>query len=630
MERITYETLGPPAIPTPPWPEATAATMHGPVVTETGTTFRVWAPGHRVELALYDESARPERVSLRERRPMRSLDGGFHALKVPEAREGALYAFYVEGEGPFPDPASRAQPFGVHGPSRVVDTARLRPRPFPGRALDELILYELHVGTATPEGTFLALAERLDAIAELGVTAIEVMPIADFPGRRNWGYDGVAPFAPARCYGTPEDLAALVDAAHARGLAVILDVVYNHLGPDGNYLRAFSPYYFTDRACTPWGDAIDFATPASAPVRAFVIENALQWVIDYGVDGLRLDATHAIFDPTTPHILSELAETVRAAAGDRHVVVIAEDERNEARLVTPRSEGGLGLSAVWADDFHHEVRRILAGDHEGWFEDFRGDLDELVELLRDGWLYQGQRSRVRGGPRGTPIAQIPPERLVYCLQNHDQVGNRARGERLHHDVDLASVRAATVLLFALPYTPMLFAGQEWAARTKWPYFTDHDQELGARVAAGRRQELAAFRAFAEREIPDPQDVATFEAAKLDWSETTRSPGREVRALHRALIALRRDEPAMRNRLRASFQVARRGNALVVERRPLDARDRSLTFVIALTGGCDVEVGRAEIVLDSEAIGGGLAAIVEDDRLVFRSAGGVVLGSVAPA
>lgn len=621
--------------------------VHGarPLLDGTGVAFRVWAPSRAaVDLVLYEPASHPPREARRIR--MSRHDDGFHACTAPGARAGALYAYVLDGEGPFPDPASRFQPLGVHGPSQVVDPATFRwtDAQFRGCPLEDLVIYEVHVGTATREGTFRALIDRLDHVRALGATAIELMPIGDFPGQRGWGYDGVALFAPARCYGTPEDLAALVDAAHARGLAVLLDVVYNHLGPDGNYLRQFSPQYFTDRHATPWGDAVNYDGPGSDAVRAFVLENATAWIRDYHFDGLRLDAAHAIVDDGSgTHVLAAIAQIARAAASGREVVVIAEDERNEARLVRDAAHGGLGLDGVWADDFHHEVRRIVAGDDEAWFEDFAGTLDELVLILRRGWLYEGQPTKREGRPRGTPAFDVAPRRLVHCLQNHDQVGNRAEGDRLHHRIDLARYRAAVGLLLATPYTPLLFMGQELAASTPFAYFTDHQPELGRKVTEGRRAEFAKFRAFGDEAlrhaIPDPQDPQTFERCKLRWDEAERSPGKEILALHRALLKLRREDPAMAGSSRTSMEVERLGDSLLAIRRSAGNGREALLFVVGLTAGGRATLGHTSVTsagagrtwtlaLDTESAehGGTTPASLAGNALVLHGPGAVVLRS----
>ncbi|HET6231953.1 MAG TPA: malto-oligosyltrehalose trehalohydrolase [Longimicrobiaceae bacterium] len=533
----------------------TRARTAGSLVTGGGVEFRVWAPGHDgVDVVVYGPDA--EAIH-----PMEPEGDGWFCAEVEGAGAGTRYKYRLDGGEAFPDPASRAQPDGVHGASEVVDPTAFRwtDAGWRGIPLDEMVIYELHVGTATPEGTFDGLIARLDHFAELGVNALELMPVASFAGDRNWGYDGVALYAPARAYGGPAGLRRLVDAAHAKGLAVILDVVYNHLGPEGNYLPLFtSGRFFTDRHKTPWGDAVNYDGPDCGAVRDFVVGNAVHWVAEYHADGLRLDATHAILDDSEWHVLQELAVRTRQAAAPRHLALIAEDERNECRVVAPQPDG-LGLGAVWADDFHHEVRRMLAGDSESYFGDYAGTAGELAETLREGWFYRGQHSKNRGCPRGTSTEGLPPRAFVHCIQNHDQVGNRALGGRLHHEIDPPAYRAASALLLFSPYTPMLWMGQEWAASTPFLYFTDHPEELGKLVTEGRREEFKKFSAFADPEvrehIPDPQAESSFQRSKLRWEETGDADHAPVLALYRELLRLRRAEPALARRDRAGFAVA---------------------------------------------------------------------------
>ncbi|MCC7176813.1 MAG: malto-oligosyltrehalose trehalohydrolase [Acidobacteria bacterium] len=526
-------------------PEATWRPTLGAIPGEGGTRFRVWAPGHQsVTLTIERTGDTTLRV------PLGVQGNGYFGETVAGVGAGARYRYALDDEGPFPDPASRFQPEGVHGPSEIVDAARFAwtDHGWPGVALEALVIYELHVGTFTPEGTFRAAADRLPYLRDLGVTAVELMPVADFPGSRNWGYDGAALFAPARCYGTPDDLRGLVDTAHHLGLAVLLDVVYNHVGPDGAYLFAFSPWYFTDRHPSPWGRSVNLDGPHAAEARAFLVENALHWVHEYHADGLRLDATHAMRDDSAQPFLAELSARVHGSVSGRHVAIIAEDDRNLAHLVRPVEAGGLGLDAVWADDFHHEVRRALAGDRDGYYMDYSGTVADIATTIRQGWFYTGQHSVYAGSARGTDPSGIQPRRFVVCLQNHDQIGNRAFGDRLHHRVDLAAVRAVTVLLLTLPQTPLLFMGQEWAASSPFLYFTDHHAELGRLVTEGRRREFARFAAFSapgtRERIPDPQSPSTFEASKLRWTELEHEPHAAMARLHRALLGLRQREPAL--------------------------------------------------------------------------------------
>jgi maltooligosyltrehalose trehalohydrolase len=555
----------------------------------TGTTvhFRVWAPEHRrVEVVLYGADGTTE---LRSVTAQAMPDGLFEATVHGEAGR-VLYKLSVDGAGPFPDPFSRRQPFGVHGASEVPalgDVFEWSDDAFPGAHMDTLVVYEVHVGTATPEGTFDALAARLDEIAALGVTAIELMPLASCPGRWNWGYDGVGLFAPSEAYGGPDGLRRLVAAAHARGLAVIVDAVYNHLGPDGNYLRCFSDRWFTDRHHTPWGEALDFDGPRAAVVREAFCQNAEMWIHDFHVDGLRLDATHSIVDDSPRHILAELAERARAAAPRRDVVIIAEDERNERRLVLPEAAGGIGLDGVWADDFHHAMRRAFAGDSEGYFAAFDGSAAEIADILEHGWRYRGQPSPVTGRPRGTGAHDLDPARLVFCIQNHDQIGNRAMGDRLGHAVGLDAQRAMAALLLVSPYTPLLFMGEDWAADEPFQYFTDHNPELGKLVTEGRRREFAAWASFAGTAVPDPQAPETVQRCRLDWAARQRAPHAEMLAWYRALLALRRAHPALRERARGSFEVRASGDAVVLERR--GGRQR-LACVVGIRGQSQVDLG----------------------------------------
>ena len=554
---------------------------------EGGIHFRVWAPGRRdVDLVIEGRDGPP--------RALCPLADGFFGGAFDDIGAGALYRYLLDGEGPFPDPASRFQPNGVHGASAVVD-----PRAFDwsdtawkGRPLDGTVIYELHVGTFSPAGTFAGVAERLPYLRDLGITAIELMPVADFPGARNWGYDGVALFAPARCYGPPDDLRRLVDTAHGLDIAVLLDVVYNHFGPDGAYLHAFSPFYVTDRHESPWGAAVNLDGERARHVRDFLIENALHWLHEYHFDGLRLDATHALRDASPRHVLVDLAHRVRASVADRTVLLIAEDHRNLATMIRPADSGGWGLDAVWADDFHHAVRRHVAGDADGYYLDYRGTTAEIATTLERGWLYTGQTSKYLGEPRGTDPSGIPPSRFVFCLQNHDQIGNRAFGERLHARITPAEYRAASVLLLTAPQTPLLFMGQEWAAGTPFRYFTDHHVELGRLVTEGRRREFERFEAFADPEardrIPDPQADATFSASRLDWSEHGRDDHAATLRLYTTLLALRRRHPALRSAMRGTFGVRPADEGTVVIRRT--AGPDTIVSVVRLTGAGTVDLG----------------------------------------
>ncbi|MDP9363485.1 MAG: malto-oligosyltrehalose trehalohydrolase, partial [Chloroflexota bacterium] len=532
----------------------------GANVTAEGTRFAVWAPNaRRVEVVI--EGGDAHALSRRE--------DDVHEGTVPGIGAGARYRFRLDGGEAYPDPYSRFQPEGPHGPSEVVDPGAFAwsGAGWPGLGPDGLVIYECHVGTMTPEGTFQALIGQLPELKRLGVTALELMPVAECPGRRNWGYDGVDLFAPSRNYGRPEDLKKLVDEAHRLGLGVLLDVVYNHLGPDGNYLRAFSDHYFTDRHQTPWGDALNYDGPGSRFVRDLAIDNACYWLAEFHLDGLRLDATHAIVDDSPTHLLAELNDRARAAT-PRRVVLVAEDERNDVRLVRPREEGGYGLDGVWADDFHHAVRVLLTGEREGYYGDYAGTPTEAARALRDGFVFQGQPKPRSGEPRGTEVTDEPARAFVFAIQNHDQVGNRAYGERLHHDVDAGRYAAASALLLLAPQTPLLFMGQEFAASASFMFFTDHEPDLGSNVTEGRRDEFKGFRAFADpllREtIPDPQAEETFVRSRLNLRE--RQANADIYRLYRDLLALRRHDPVLTAQDRQAMAVEVVGaQTLVVHR-----------------------------------------------------------------
>ena len=498
-------------------------------------TFSVWAPkAETVQLMLGDE-----------RRPMAPGPGGWWVLTDHEAGPGTDYAFAVNGGPPLPDPRSPSQPDGPHGRSRVVDhsafpwTDQAWTGPVP---LSAGVAYELHIGTFTPEGTFEAAIERLDHLADLGVTHIELLPVCEFPGTRGWGYDGVDLFAPHHAYGGPEGLKRLVDAAHARGLGVIIDVVYNHLGPDGNYLGAYGPY-FTDRYGTPWGQAVNFDGPGSDEVRRFVIDNACMWLADYHADGLRLDAVHAIFDSSAVHILEELGARVRALETrlGRRFLVIPESDLNDPRLVRSVEAGGYGLDAAWNDDFHHALHAVLTGERAGYYEDF-GELADLADALEKVYVYGGRYSVHRDRRHGRPATGLSGHRFLGFLQNHDQIGNRAQGERSCHLISVGKLKVGAALVACSPLVPMFFAGEEWAASSPFCYFTDHqDPELGQAVSEGRRREFAAF-GWDPAQVPDPQAPTSFERSKLDWAELDQDPHAEVLAWHRQLLALRRRLP----------------------------------------------------------------------------------------
>lgn len=525
--------------------------------------FRVWAPdAGLVQLKLYDDPLKPDLL------PMKKEAAGFFSLELDHARLGGLYRYQMDDNDPWPDPASRFQPQGVHGPSQLIDPSAFAwtDDNWTGVSRENLVLYELHVGTFTPEGTFAAAAKKLPFLRDLGITALELMPVADFPGSRNWGYDGVALFAPARCYGTPDDLRKFVDTAHQLGLAVHLDVVYNHLGPDGAYLPAFSSLVFSKRHQSPWGAGLNFDGPGSDVLRRFFIENAIRWVHEYHFDGLRLDATHAIVDDCQTYFLEDLGRAVHESmqGAKRRVLIIAEDDRNLARIATPLDQGGWGLDGIWADDLHHEMHVCLTGQRDGYFADFTGTAADIAATVCKGWFYSGQFAEYFGKNRGTDPCVLPPSVFIVCLQNHDQIGNRAMGERLNHLVDLASYRAASVLLLLVSETPLLFMGQEWASSSPFQYFTDHNPELGHKVTEGRRREFARFASFsdpaARERIPDPQAESTFARSILKWDEIENEPHAGVLRMYQALLRLRGQHAAMKEFSRNGFSVSSLGEA----------------------------------------------------------------------
>lgn len=500
--------------------------------------IEVWAPrAERVELVVGSD----------ERLPMTRGEFGVHHVVTDALRHGSDYAFAQDGGEPLPDPRSRWQPRGVHGPSRVVDHRRFAWTDAGWRAgpLAGAVIYELHVGTFSPAGTFDGALERIDALVELGVTHVELMPVAAFSGVRGWGYDGVFPFAVHEPYGGPDGLKRFVDGCHARGLAVLLDVVYNHVGPEGNVLERYGPY-FTDHYSTPWGKAVNLDGPESDEVRRFVLDNAAGWLSDYHLDGLRIDAVHAIIDTSATHILEEMAQRVEtlAVALDRPLVLVAESDLNDPRLVRSRETGGYGLDAQWSDDFHHALHAWLTGERQGYYEDF-GRLDDLARALRTPFLYDGRYSGFRRRRHGRTPSTIQPSRYLGYAQNHDQIGNRATGDRLVHLVGMELAEVAMALVLTAPWVPMLFQGEEWGASSPFQYFTDHqDPSLADAVRQGRREEFSAF-GWDPAEIPDPQAPETCERSRLNWDERERSPHAELLAWTRDLVALRRSRPELR-------------------------------------------------------------------------------------
>lgn len=512
--------------------------------------FRLWAPSaERVELVV--TAAEGEAYY-----PMEKQSDGWCSL-VRLANAGTRYRFRINGEINVPDPASRFQPEDVHGPSEVIDPTAFQwsAGEWRGRPWEEVVLYELHVGSFTPEGTFAGVQKKLEYLRDLGVTAIELMPLADFPGRHNWGYDGVLPYAPDSRYGRPGDLKRLIDAAHQLGLMMFLDVVYNHFGPEGNYLSLYAKPFFTDHYHTPWGAAINFGDPNSRTVRDYYINNALYWLEEYRFDGLRFDAVHAIYDETGPDILTEIAHVVaRGPGADRHIHLVLENDNNVARYFQPDGAGRTLYRAQWNDDIHHALHAIATGESGGYYADYADTpLKHLGRCLTEGFAYQGDPSAYRhGAPRGESTTQVSPTAFVSFLQNHDQSGNRAFGDRIASLASAERVRALSAIFLIAPSPPMLFMGEEWSATQPFPFFCDFGHELAKAVTEGRRREFARFPEFNDPEararIPDPNDPATFSSAVLDWDAIDGTEGKTWLASHREMLRVRHAEimPHLKN------------------------------------------------------------------------------------
>jgi maltooligosyltrehalose trehalohydrolase len=565
--------------------------------------MRVWAPG----------AAQVDVEIDGRRRPMTLGERGWWSADV-EASPGARYGFCLDGGEPLADPRSAWQPDGIHGLSRLVDhtqfawqAAGWRGRPLLGR-----LVYELHVGTFTTVGTFEAAIDRLGHLVDLGVEFVEILPVAAFPGHHGWGYDGVFLYAVQESYGGPDGLKQFVDACHDRGLGVILDVVYNHLGPDGNILPAFGPY-FTDFFSTPWGEAVNYCGAGSDEVRRYVVDNALMWLRDYRIDGLRLDAVQAILDTSATHILEELAVEVAALSDEvgRPLALVAESDLNDPRLITARDAGGYGLDAQWSDDFHHALHTVVTGESFGYYGDF-GSLRQLATAITRGYVYSGQYSRHRDRRHGRPLpASITGHRLLGYAQDHDQVGNRAAGERLSTLVSPELVKVAAALVLTAPFTPMLFMGEEWAASTPWQYFTDHeDPEVAEAVRAGRRGEFEAF-GWKHEDVPDPQHPTTIERSTLKWGELGVAPHADMYAWYRRLIGLRRTRLDLADgrldQIGVDFDEEQRW---LVVRRPatvvavnLATRPRALDIeaTSVLLASADVELGVGSVTLPPESV-----------------------------
>jgi len=558
------------------------------------STARVWAPAaEKVELVMGEE-----------RCPMDAVGGGWWESAAGILEHGTDYGFGLDGGEALPDPRSPWQPDGVHGRSRWVDHGRFAWSDASWRApeLAAGVIYELHIGTFTAGGTFDAAIERLDHLVGLGVSHLELMPSNEFPGDRGWGYDGVDLFAPHHAYGGPDGLKRLVNAAHERGLAVLLDVVYNHFGPDGNYLPRFAPY-LTERYHTPWGAAVNLDDAGSDEVRRFFLDNALMWLRDYHLDGLRIDAVHAFVDLSATHLLEQMAREVDALEleVERPLVLIAESDLNDPRIVRPRQEHGYGIDAAWSDDFHHTLHVTLTGETSGYYADFAAGLPELARSLEDVYAFAGRYSPFRGRRHGREVEDLPRTRFLGYLQNHDQIGNRAVGERSSALMSADALRVAAALVLAGPFVPMLFQGEEWGASTPFRYFTDHqDPALAKAVSEGRTHEFESF-GWSADQVPDPQDVDTFQRSRLDWAERGREPHASLLEWHRALIKLRRETPALWAGPAAEVTfdetarwlvVARTGSRLAVslsDEERLAPLDGALPWTIALASAVGIAV-----------------------------------------
>jgi maltooligosyltrehalose trehalohydrolase len=540
-----------------------------------GVSFRVWAPGRDRVSVVIDGG---QEIALD-----RDVSGYFAGFGAGTGA-GTRYRYRLDrDERLYPDPASRFQPDGPHGPSCVVDPDAYawRDGEWPGLTIEGQVIYEMHVGTFTPEGTWAAAIDKLTFLKEVGITCIEMMPVCDFPGQFGWGYDGVNLFAPTRLYGEPDGLKAFVDAAHGLGIGVILDVVYNHLGPDGNYLACFSPDYFTDKYENEWGEAINFDGPGSDEVRAFFIANASYWTGEYHFDGLRLDATQSIFDESPEHVIVAISRAARAAAGQRSIILVAENEPQHSQLVRPPEEGGYGLDALWNDDFHHSATVALTGRSEAYYEDHRGEPQEFVSAAKYGYLFQGQIYAHQRKRRGKPDLHIAPAAFVTFTQNHDQIANSGTGQRCHELASPARIRAMTALMLLMPGTPMLFQGQEFWASTPFFYFADHKPDLAELVRKGRLEFLSQFPNISDdpdlqQALAAPDEPSTFERCRLDWSEVGRH--REAVALHRDLLTLRHKDPIFGGQRRGGLDGAVLGCDAFVLRFFGEAGDDRLIFV----------------------------------------------------
>jgi maltooligosyltrehalose trehalohydrolase len=570
----------------------------GPLPGKDGVLYRVWAFCHKKVVAHIEK---PDgRAYTLELEP--APDGYFFGLDR-EGAPGDLYMFALDDAAPIPDFASHFQPRGVNGPSMVVnaDAFTWQATDWKRPAFNGQVIYECHLGTFTPEGTFLAAIAKLDHLVELGVTAIEVMPVADWAGRRGWGYDGVLLFAPYHAYGTPDDFRALIDACHLRGLAVILDTVFNHLGPEGNYSHQYTDYFFYEGKDNPWGQNFNLHGENSKPVRALLLHNVRYWLDEFRIDGFRMDATHTIHDPSDVHLLTEAADLTHSRGG----FMIAEDDRNSRSVLDPREKNGWHFDGLWSDDFHHVMRVSQTGDQRYFYCMFKGSADEVAATLQQGWLYTGQVSPFHRKERGSLANDFPPECFVYCISNHDQVGNRLLGDRFHQVISPAAYRSVALFHLLVPETPLLFMGQEWAANTPFLYFTDMPKALGEAIRQGRRAEFLHTKFATEENIDqmaDPQDEATFLRSKLDWTELEKPEHRQVLALYRAGLKLRRELFGRTNPPRDSWNVRAEERAVIIR---YQAGGRTVSVFHHLAGPSRVPPGKIILRSNAREFGGDL-------------------------
>jgi maltooligosyltrehalose trehalohydrolase len=540
----------------------------------TGVNFRVWAPKRKTVQVVFEDGR-----SIK----LQGEPDGYFSGTCPQSTPGTLYRFRLDGDHPlYPDPVSRYQPQGVHGPSQVIDpsTFQWTDNHWPGTTAQGQVLYEMHLGTFTTEGTFQSAIKKFKALKELGITCLEVMPIAEFPGDFGWGYDGVDLFAPSRLYGTPDDFRQFVDQAHEIGLSVILDVVYNHLGPDGNYLKEYSDHYFTRKHSNDWGESLNFDDVGCHGVREYFVSNARHWIREYHLDGFRFDATHAILDDSKQHVLAEISIAARAAAGNRPIFLVAESETQVSAIARPVKKQGYGFDALWNDDLHHSAMAALTGRSEAYFTDYQGSPQEFISAAKWGYLFQGQFSAWQMRRRGTPAWDLPPTAFVNYIQNHDQIANFGHGERAHQLSGLAQFRAMTVLLLLAPQTPLLFQGQEFAASSPFLYFADHTGELPGLIRKGRMKELSQFPSNSHPDMQacmsNPSARETFQRCKLDWQQQTKGWHAQIYEFHKQLFALRRNDPVFsRTTSRARIEGAVLGPSAFTLRFFADPEDRLL-------------------------------------------------------